>query len=191
MPMTGHGLRSTMAAILGLICACGGGGTSGGGDTGGPDGIPGGLIVETEVSAHQVEVGAKLKVICRVTQDGLTVQAATDFIVGGTTGYVVDGDWLSFDQEGSFTVACRAPDLGVTDATPETVEVGGDRAVAIDTILDPDSIAAGSATTVTCTATDVDGNPRVRIFNLIFPHLVEYPRSWSGGQTTFFRHPGR
>ena len=32
---------------------------------------------------------------------------------------------------------------------------------------------------------------RVRIFNPVFPHLVEYPRSWSGSQTTFFRHPGR
>lgn len=156
--MTGRGLRLAMAGVFGLVCACGGGGTSGGGDTGGPDGISGGLIVQTEVSAHQVEVAAKLKVICGVTQDGLKVQAATDFIVGGTTGYVVDGDWLSFDQEGSFTVACRAIDLGVTDATPETIEVGGDRAVAIDTTLDPATIPAGSATTVTCTATDAEGN---------------------------------
>jgi len=44
-----------------------------------------------------------------------------------------------------------------------------------------------------CEFTACDGKEcgRVRIFNPVFPHLVEYPRSWSGGQTTFFRHPGR
>lgn len=158
--MIGHQLRWTMAGMLVLACSCGGGGTSGtGGDNGGPEGITGAVIVETEVSTHQVDVGAAVTVTCTVTQDGQLVQAATDLVIGGTTQYVADGNQVSFDQEGMYTVACTAPGLNATDETPETIEVGADRAKAIETDLDPASMSAGSTATVTCTATNAMGAP--------------------------------
>jgi len=157
--MTVKHLLFTIAGILTLACACGGGGTSGTSDTGGPDGISGTVVVDTEVSTNQVDVGADVKVTCTVTQDGQPIQAAVDFVIGGTTQYVVDGDKVSFDQEGVYTVACTAPGLDAIDETPETIEVGADRAVAIETDLNPTEVTAGSAATVTCTATNAQGEP--------------------------------
>ncbi|NOZ01869.1 MAG: hypothetical protein GXP54_08280 [Deltaproteobacteria bacterium] len=153
-------LRSAMTVILTLVWACGSGGTGGTSDViGGPDGTTGSVIVETEVSTHQVDVGADVTVTCTVTRDGQPIQAAVNIVVGGTTQYVIDGEKVSFDQAGEYTVACEASDMGITDDTPETIEVGADRAVAIETDLDPASIAAGSTAIVTCAATNAMGNP--------------------------------
>jgi len=157
--------RSTTWLATGLValaCACGGSGTSGtgGGDIGpGQDVQQGVLAIETAVSTHDVEVGAAVIVTCAVTRDGQAIEAATDFAVGGTVQFVKNGDQLSFDIAGQYTVACAAADLGLTDDTPETINVGEARAVAIDTTVDPASVAAGTSATVTCAATDAQGKP--------------------------------
>lgn len=144
-----------MKSRLFIICfltlsACGGG------ETGQQNGdISSVVVVETTVTPSTAGVNQPVEVICTVTQDGIMIEANTDFTVLGTSEYVRNGMQIAFTVPGTYEIACSA--LGVVDDTPATVTVTDSEPTSIETLVDPTETMAGQPVNVTCIVKDQYG----------------------------------
>jgi hypothetical protein len=176
-----------LAAFAMAAASCGGGSTTVPGDAIGPDG--GGdatpvVVVDTSVAPAEVGVDEPVEVACTVTQDGVGIQAVADFAVSGTSDFARNGSQVAFHKAGTFTIACSATELGVTDDTPATVTVTDTRPASIDTTVDPAQVAAGTAANVTCTVKDPAGQPAdLAVKVVVDPEATVAPGETAGAYT--------
>jgi hypothetical protein len=157
--MRSASLIGLLGFMLLVFIACGGG--TGAGDAMiSPDAIPDGVevVVETEVSSNLAVVGEPITVTCSVTAGGISVDTGMVITVEGTERFDQIDSTLTFQETGTFQVACRAPDMDLTDPTPETVDVMAGRPATIDTEVEPATITAGEIANVRCVVLDSGGN---------------------------------
>ncbi len=117
--------------------------------------------VETAVSRTAVNPGETITVVCTIAPADRAdkYETAVQVTGGPANGATVADHEVTFNAEGSYSVACTIVGSDVVDATPETVVVAISGPAAVDTAVAPNPVGAGEPATVTCTATDYRGEP--------------------------------
>lgn len=123
-------------------------------------GLPGeGLIIRATLDESSVVAGTVVNVTCQ-TFDGEKGTPTTDAIVTVTPadGATVDGEKIQTATAGEFKVECRSESLTAAVSEPADLMVTPAGAARTRASLDPENVAAGEPSTVTCTVEDAFGN---------------------------------
>lgn len=144
--------RWNVVVMAAGMLGCGGGGTS-----------PAPVLsveVDTILSAGEVAAGGTVEVTCSVrdTVQDEDIVTVTAVAVSPEDGISVQDHTLAATRAGQFQVACRVPDLDITDSTPATLVVKPGAATRVEARVDPDTVKAGAEAQVTCLVTDAYGN---------------------------------
>jgi len=115
--------------------------------------------IETELSKYEVKAGETVTATC-IVHDGYDnlIMTPTKIVANPDIGVDIFGMKILTVKQGTYMVACVEPSSGLVDASPATLVVGWGIPKKIVTELGTDSIVAGDATSVTCTAIDNFGN---------------------------------
>src|SRR5690606_34777756 len=123
------------------------------------------VAVETVLEPTTIRAGERAPVSCQLLDAEGNVFAPTAE-TRPTVIYEPDDSFV-FDEmdtrpiavrAGQAIVTCTVPTLGLRDRTPETLTIGPAAAVVLVTDIEPDTIAAGETTTVSCRGWDAFGN---------------------------------
>lgn len=117
------------------------------------------VTVETVAAGEQVRVHCLL--LDALGETNVPGPEVAYFVRVDPEDSVVFGDGptdLVATRAGHLSLTCVFPDLGLTDASPASVEVTPGPAVALEAHLDRDAIVAGESVLVSCSALDAYGN---------------------------------
>lgn len=159
------------------MLSCGGGGTSG------P--VPS-VEVDTRLSAGEVAAGGTVEVTCMVrdTVQDKDIATVTAVVVSPEDGVFVQDHTLAPTRAGQYQVACRVPDLDLTDPTPATLVVKPGPPTRVEARVDPDTVKAGAEAVVTCLVFDAHGNEVAEAVTSVDPVeglRVSGKRVWASG----------
>ncbi|MDP6942798.1 MAG: hypothetical protein QF464_01505, partial [Myxococcota bacterium] len=125
--------------------------------------------VQTVIHPETVAVGGSTTVTCAIIDShGGELEGETTFTVEPSEGVAVDGERITADVAGTYTVRCEAPDVPLVDETGVILTVGaGDAvsnaailgdAVSIAAVLEESVIEVHQTTEVLCVVSDSLGN---------------------------------
>ncbi len=111
------------------------------------------LVVETEVSANEVDVGDSVAITCMVTLDGEPMKLATEVHMSdGESETVLSEGEHTMNNPGEFEVWCALKSGDAVDETPENIFVQITGITSVETVVEPTTVPAGEIAVVTCTA---------------------------------------
>ena len=144
-----------------------GGGPTTPGPTGGPVETPlptpiDELTVDTGVSDDGPAAGQEVQVFCTVeglAEDQEAPATHWELVDGPELAPTsIDGEFITFEQVGVYTITCFIDETSWTDPSPVKVQVHAAEAVEIDTVVGTELLTAGDTTNVECIGSDAWGN---------------------------------
>ncbi|MBM4397582.1 MAG: hypothetical protein FJ087_18080 [Deltaproteobacteria bacterium] len=118
------------------------------------------IDIQTVVSPAALKAGEWVNVTCSARDAfGNPVDATFGVHVAPAEGVTTSGLTAQLTRVGSYTVACTMQEGGLTDLTPEKVDVSPNVPKKVLTFADPPIVAAGDPSEISCTATDYWDNP--------------------------------